>query len=202
MGAPWNQALCCQRHIGMRTGRGAWMRFPDVSAKPVSFKERIAGSRNEKESGAVRDADTHPCDDPLIHPVGGGSSHPQKSTCDHVCVAVSQLLIDIIKTTEQHWVHSSSSLQIVPPLALNMLTCCSLDQQSDSVAHPIMRDQGSAEEENLTPCSPSQHTLFKTVTRALLYNAGLMMHHILFVDHMSDKVTINYSCQIVKSSLL
>lgn len=61
----------------MRTSRGAWMRFPDVSAKPVSFKERIAGSR---------DADTHPCDDLLILPLNGGSSHPQKSTCHHVCV--------------------------------------------------------------------------------------------------------------------
>lgn len=40
----------------MRSGRGAWMRFPDVSAKPVSLTERIAGSENESE--AVRDADS------------------------------------------------------------------------------------------------------------------------------------------------
>lgn len=60
----------------MRSGRGAWMRFPDVSAEPVSFKELIAGS--EKESESVRDADSHPCDAQIIPPVAGGSSHPRK----------------------------------------------------------------------------------------------------------------------------
>lgn len=68
----------------MRSGRGAWMRFPDVFGKAVSFKERIAGSWAENGSGAVRDADTHPCDAQLIPPVAGGSSHPPKSTCHHV----------------------------------------------------------------------------------------------------------------------
>lgn len=78
----------------MRRGRGAWMRFPDVSAKPVSFNERIAGSRREYENGSARDADTHPSDDRLTHPVaGGGSSYLQKSTCHHVCVSESKRLL-------------------------------------------------------------------------------------------------------------
>lgn len=71
----------------MRRGRGAWMRFPDVSVKPVSFNERIAGSRREYENGSIWDADTHPSDDRLIQPVAGGSSSPQKSTCHHVNVS-------------------------------------------------------------------------------------------------------------------
>ncbi len=72
----------------MRSRRGAWMRFPDVSAKPVSSTERIAGSRSEDEKGAARDADTHPCDGRLIRPVARGSSRPQKSTCHHVSLSV------------------------------------------------------------------------------------------------------------------
>lgn len=40
----------------MRSGRGAWMRFPDVFGKSVSFKERIAGSRADNDNGRDREA--------------------------------------------------------------------------------------------------------------------------------------------------
>lgn len=69
------------------------MRFPDVFGKAVSFTQRIAGSRVENGSGAVQDADTHPCDVLLIPPAAGGPSHPHKSTCHHVCVS-ARLRID------------------------------------------------------------------------------------------------------------
>ena len=72
-----------------------------------------------------------------------------------------------ITTTEQRWARSSSAPHIGPPLPLNMLTCCGGDQQSDSVAHPIMKDQRPAEEENLTPCSPAQDAQVTTATEPL-----------------------------------
>lgn len=74
----------------MRSGRGAWMRFPDVSAKPVSFKERIAGFRSEKESGAIRRADTHPCDE-CANPAGGRWILSPSKIHVSPCLCVSQL---------------------------------------------------------------------------------------------------------------
>lgn len=155
-----------EAHIGMRGGRGAWMRFPDVCVKPVSFNERIAGSQTENEIGAVADRPTHPSVGHLFHLIADWPSHSHKSTCYHVCrwgsvrsVQARQLLIAEITTSDQWWhcrspVHRSpqtGSAPVAPPLALNMLTCSSLDQQSDSVAHPIMRDKRSAEGEKLNP---------------------------------------------------
>lgn len=144
------------------------MLFPDVSAKPVSFKERIAGSRseNKKRSSPGR---RHTPMRRAVNPSGGPRVlSPTKihvSPCLCVCGGQLELLTDEITITEQQRVHSSSPLQIgsahvAPPLALNVLTCCSLHQQSDSVAHPIMRDKRSAEEEDLTPCSPAPHSIY------------------------------------------
>lgn len=81
--------LCVVRGIsgcGLAVAHGCVFRMS--LRNPFPLKSASPGPGVRLRKGAVRDADTHPCDDPLIQPVAGESPHPQKSTCHHVCVCV------------------------------------------------------------------------------------------------------------------
>lgn len=132
-----------------------------MSAKPASSEERIARLWERQGRGAKRisppacrrieerpPSSARPAADRRVPSAADSHASP----CPTEPRSSSSLESRALSGCPQLLSTQIGSAHVAPPLALNMLTCCGLNQQNDSVAHPIMRDKRPTEEENLTPC--------------------------------------------------
>lgn len=119
----------------MRRGRGARTRFPVVSGKAVPSTGRIPGLWWWRGGGLRTETAVNPTGGPWV-------LSPMKiHVSPFVCASSAPHRRD-----HDDWSCSESAAQPPrrkdPPPRMNMLTCSAL---SDLVAHPIMKDQRSAE---------------------------------------------------------
>lgn len=85
-----------------------------------------------------------------------GSSHPPGSTCHRVS---NRITTSKRRRRRQRVRRPSLPAVIKSRLSLRICWPAAADQRSDSVAHPIMKDQRPTDRggETLTPCAPNSH---------------------------------------------
>lgn len=87
------------------------------------------------------------------------SSHPPGSTCHRVSNRITTTKRR--RRRRRQRVRKAASLPAVRKSRLSLRVCwpAAADQRSDSVAHPIMKDQRPTDRggETLTPCAPNSH---------------------------------------------
>lgn len=93
-------ALCCRGHVGMRSGRGAWMRLPDVFEKKTPFPSGSPGFLRRTITQQSWTRDPHPCVAP------GGSRRVLTRSDIHVLPC---LWVGISPSIQARQIHGRSS---------------------------------------------------------------------------------------------